>query len=472
MIVLQDGNETLELVLDAATATSALTYYASFVDHKGSPVTDTQIGQSNSLSNGTTAVTLVQAPSQSPTATKRQIKYISVYNGDSSPAVVTTRINDNGTIRVLSRLTLLQGERMEYMADDGFQVRMADGGLRTQATIPYTVTQLKNQIINGNFDIWQRATSRSASTGVIYTADRWLFAAGGSTCAPSRQNFTLGQTDVPGEPRYYHRNVIASVAGANNFVQFAQRIEGVRTFAGQTVTFSFYAKADAAKPISIEFYQSMGTGGSPSADVSGIDVQKITLSTSWQKYSVTANIPSISGKTLGTNNDDCFAVVFWMDSGSTFAARNASLGQQSGTFDFAQVQLEAGSLATSFDVRPLSVELAFCQRYYEKSYDVATVPGTAPVLNGAVSHTVVNLPSASYTVGVQGHYMTRKRAAPTVTFYSTQTGAAGFVRDGSGGADIVPTLVTSGETGFNFQATVATSNQFVVRAHFAADAEL
>ena len=54
----------------------------------------------------------------------------------------------------------------------------------------------------------------------------------------------------------------------------------------------------------------------------------------------------------------------FFDAGSNYNSRTDSLGQQSGTFDIAQVQLEEGSVATPFEVRPIGTELALCQRYY------------------------------------------------------------------------------------------------------------
>jgi len=223
------------------------------------------------------------------------------------------------------------------------------------------VQSFRNKIINGNFDFWQRGTTGTSG----YVADRWFNNVVGSTAAISRQSFTLGQTDVPNEPSYFHRVVVTSVAGASNYGILTQPIESVRTFAGQTATLSFWAKADASKNIVVEFVQSFGTGGSPSSTVDAIGVTTCALTTSWQKFTITANIPSISGKTLGTNNNDYLASSFWFDAGSDFNARINSLGQQSGTFDIAQVQLEAGSVATPFEMRPLGTELALCQRYYQ-----------------------------------------------------------------------------------------------------------
>jgi len=220
----------------------------------------------------------------------------------------------------------------------------------------------RNKIINGNFDFWQRGTSGSSG----YVADRWTTAVGGSTAAISRQSFTLGQTDVPGEPDYYHRTVVTSSAGASNYAITLQRIESVKTLAGQTATLSFWAKADASKNMAVEFTQYFGSGGSPSTQVNAIGVTTIALTTSWQKFTVTVDVPSISGKTLGTNNNDSLGVFFWFDAGSNLDSRTNTLGQQSGTFDIARVQLEAGDVATPFEERPIGAELALCQRYFTK----------------------------------------------------------------------------------------------------------
>jgi len=242
--------------------------------------------------------------------------------------------------------------------------RIIQDGAVTNADLAFDggpLSGMRNAIINGNFDIWQRGTS---FTGFEYGADRWLNVRVGTACTMSRQAFTLGQTDVPGEPTYFCRMAVTSVAGAGNASNLTQRIEDVRTFAGRQVTVSFWAKADAAKPIAIEFAQGFGTGGSPSSQVSGIGVTKVTLSTSWAKYTVTVTLPSISGKTLGSDNNSTLIFRIAFDAGSDFNATTDTLGQQSGTFDIAQVQIEAGPVATPFERRPIGTELALCQRYY------------------------------------------------------------------------------------------------------------
>ncbi len=268
----------------------------------------------------------------------------------------------------------------------------------------------RNAIINGNFDIWQRGTSFNSASSEM-TADRWRVEKIGSTSTITRQPFTLGQTDVPGEPTYFCRLAVTSVTGAGNITILRQYVEGVRTFAGQTVTLSFWAKANATKTIAIEFAQVMGTGGSPSSNTDGIEPTKVTLTTSWQKFTKTVTLPSITGKTLGTNNNDLLEVNFWLDAGSNFNSRTDTLGHQSGTFDFAEVQLEPGPVETPFEIRPIGTELSLCQRYF---YSVCASGSNSGCLNQR-SHT-----SGAYgfTVPQRNFFPVQMRVAPIVTVYT------------------------------------------------------
>jgi hypothetical protein len=304
-------------------------------------------------------------------------------------------------------------------------------GIQTSSINNGPISGFKNAIINGNFDFWQRGTS---FTGNEYGADRWLSTRVGSAQTVTRESFALGQTDVPGEPEYYARSVVSSVAGAGNYALYQQRIEDVRTFAGQQVTLSFWAKADATKNIAIEFTQSFGSGGSPSAEVEAIGSIKKALTTSWQKITQTVTIPSISGKTLGTDNNSYLRILFWFDAGSNFNANTDSLGQQSGTFDIAQVQIEAGPVATEFERRPIGTELALCQRYFEKG-DFAQ---TLPISNVSVT--------ASYFSPV--YFATAKRAVPTITGTSNQgTFGVSSTRIGSFSAGRTDVVANRGNTG-------------------------
>lgn len=282
-------------------------------------------------------------------------------------------------------------------------VTMPAGTFTDAVTVPSLnggpLAGFRNRIINGNFDIWQNGTT---FTGNEYGADQWFHGRVGSTHTVSRQVFTPGQTAVPGEPEFYCRTVVAAVAGAGNYSIQQQRIEDVRAFAGQQTTWRFWAKATTTKTIAVEFVQHFGTGGSPSADVLGIGVAKFSIGTSWQSIPVTVTLPSISGKTLGTDGNDYLGFTIWFDAGSNFNARTANLGQQNGTFDISQVQGEPGPIATPFEQRPVRVELALCQRYRH---------------NGNIYGWGYAGSAGAVRIGVS-YFPVEMRATPTITFPS------------------------------------------------------
>jgi hypothetical protein len=207
----------------------------------------------------------------------------------------------------------------------------------------------RNKIINGNFDIWQRGTS---FTNAGYSADRWFTTADtNSGWTVSRQAFTVGQTEVPNEPTYFLRFAISASNLAGPTIQ--QKIEDVRTFAGKTVTATFYAKVSAGSTFTPGYFRmTQNFGSSGSADAFVIANETLTaLTSSWVKYTYTFNVPSIAGKTIGAGNYVAF--MFRIPDSTTT------------TVDFAQVQVEEGTTATAFEQRPIGTEFALCQRYYE-----------------------------------------------------------------------------------------------------------
>lgn len=202
----------------------------------------------------------------------------------------------------------------------------------------------KNKIINGDFGVWQRGTSFTTGNGAyVYTSDRWVtYFYGNNTTSVTRQSFTAGSAPVAG----YEGQFFTRVNSTNTQVYFAQFIEDVRTFAGQTVTVSFWAKAASAATLTLNLVQQFGSGGSTLVSTS---VNR-SITTSWDRYTWTLNVPSISGKTIGTNSH--------LDLEFVFGTNN--------NLDLWGVQVEAGSVATPFTTATGTIqgELAACQRYY------------------------------------------------------------------------------------------------------------
>ena len=267
-----------------------------------------------------------------------------------------------------------------------------------------------NAIINGAFEINQRGFTSSTATAT-YTFDRWRQDHGGGTVTGSSQAFTLGAAPVAGyEAANFVRTVTAGQSAADHYAVRQQQIESVRSFAGQTVTISFFAKAASGTPkIGVAMTQSFGTGGSPSADLSP-PVGAVTISTSWARYTLTYNVPSISGKTIGTNKNDFLGLELWVSAGSTLATRASSIGIQNNTFDIWGVQLEAGSVANPFrrNANSIQGELAACQRYYQR-INYRAESAFANFSFGA---------AASTTLAVQQIKLTEMRAVPSSIEFS------------------------------------------------------
>ena len=307
----------------------------------------------------------------------------------------------------------------------------------------------RNVIINGNFDIWQRGTSFTA-TG--YTADRWYaIASGTGTTTISQQSFTLGQTDIPNEPKYYLR--IAKSSGATSGDYLSSKNESVRTFAGQATVISFYAKASAATTLTPTIRQNFGTGGSPSS-VNDVAKSDISVTTSWQKFTITHTFDSISGKTLGTSGNDHIELFFNIQNGA------------GDSVDFAQFQWEKGSVATDFEVRPIGEELELCQRYFYKTF----VQSQAPAQNISPGRTVVLNYTGAGSGATSFSFPQIMRATPTMTFYNPYASNSSF-RQWNSSNDYTPSTVDVDEVQiktYYFNGVNITGGHI----NFVADAEL
>ena len=266
----------------------------------------------------------------------------------------------------------------------------------------------KNKIINGDFNTWQRGASFSAISSGQYTSDRWLFQNGGNgTATISREAFTPGAAPIAGYEYPYFLQIATNTVGTSTNFDIAQRIEDVTTFAGQTVTLSFFAKADSTRTIDPFFGQNFGSGGSSSVFTFGTS---ITLTTSWARYTQTFTIPSISGKTIGTS------------SFLTMALRTTPAA--SAVISIFGVQVEAGLVATAFQTASGSIagELALAQRYYYRLNAGASFSrfGAGMAFTSTASQIIVPFPVSMRTrptaleqSGTAGNYATVRANSAT-----------------------------------------------------------
>ncbi|HEL7888193.1 TPA: hypothetical protein UMI76_000346 [Stenotrophomonas maltophilia] len=320
--------------------------------------------------------------------------------------------------------------------------------------------------INGDFSMWQRGTEFGASG---YSADRWYFNAGGGVTSPFlRQNpIPLGAYNTLC-PNWAWVSYTGS-ASASHYVVLEQRIEDVRTFAGNTVvvTFLVFNAGAAGRKIAVEFGQNFGgSGGSPST--SGIGAATYTLAAGVNAITHVVQIPSISGKTLGTTHTGYLILTLWASGGSDFNARNASLGPQTGDVHFAQVQIERAA-ATPFQRRLPAVEMMLCQRYYEKSYDLSSAPGAA-ANPGREAHAMSGVLASTCWATVR--FTQRKRSVPSIVVYPANStgGSPGNVAQNDG--SLVPATVENvGSSGMQV-AWGNSSGKFGGWFHWTADAEI
>jgi hypothetical protein len=320
----------------------------------------------------------------------------------------------------------------------------------------------KNKFINGDFGISQRGTSFSITTDNTYTLDRYAFYGNGSgyTKTVSQQSFTPGTAPVAGYEGTSFCRFAQSVAGTSGtYNLMMQKVENARTFAGQTVTFSMWVKADAARTCFFSVNRNYGSGGS-SQEYSIVTDTNISVTTSWQRFSYTFVMPSVSGKTIGVGS--------FIEMNLNFPNNTAQ------TIDTWGWQLEAGSTATAFQTATGTIqgELAACQRYYEKTYIQGVAPATSTSEGIYVNYTGIDSGGTSVvTVPMQ---VAKRNVSYSAAVY-TSTGTASnwaYARSGASG-NTVMTIDLKSERTFRAYCSVGASWAVVtLNGHWVVDNEL
>jgi hypothetical protein len=350
---------------------------------------------------------------------------------------------------------------------------------------------LKNRLINGSMVIDQRNAGASVSTssgGSAYTLDRWQFQ------WSQTSKFTIQQNAGSVTPPVGFSNYLgitsssAYSVGASDYFFFQQKIEGFNfadlgwgTANAKTVTLSFWVYSSLTGTFGGSLQNSAENRAYPFS-------YSIPVASTWTQISVT-----IAGDTTGTwvgaTNGTGVKVDFGFGVGSAGSASAGSwqagayysatgatsvVGTSGATFYITGVQLEVGSSATGFEYRQYGQELALCQRYFEKSYDMANVAGYTGSngfagcagVQGATTGSEIDAPFYPYKVS--------KRTQPTITFYDL-SGNSGKVRRWNPGVatydNNTASLQSSGEQGFMvFSASGNTAAGIVYQ--FYATAEL
>jgi len=281
----------------------------------------------------------------------------------------------------------------------------------------------RNILINGDFKIWQRATS---STAANYSGpDRWYY---GNAGTYSRS------TDVPsGEGFQYSNNV--KVTAATSYGVTAQRIEAVncKHLVGKTVTASFWLKTISGSTYMTCILYRANTEDGHNSGVTVIESKTFTgVTGTWTYYTLTwSNLPSET-----TNGLQLY--FFSADAGTDPEYRITG------------IQLEVGEQATPFEHRSFGEEFDLCLRYYEKSsaYGEAEDSTAGPNIYG-----VVGMAGSASSVGNNDaamiHWQKPKRATPTLVFYDAvgNSGKLSYAEAGVGRVDNI--AIRSSNIGVN-----------------------
>ena len=203
----------------------------------------------------------------------------------------------------------------------------------------------RNLLINGGFDVWQRGTSATHSTtsgyGKYIAADRWSVYYTGTKL--EAKEYTINN-------EFKHAMRITSTTG--NTVYAYQTIEGGSTLSNQTLTYSYWARANRVAVISGNNTWRYGgvNSDTPVYNVAGpASLNSHHVDTEWRKITHTVTlINDSSGPSFGRH-------LFFLLSLDDPATND--------WLEVAEVQLELGKVATPFEHRSYGEELALCQRY-------------------------------------------------------------------------------------------------------------
>jgi len=336
----------------------------------------------------------------------------------------------------------------------------------------------KNRLINGAMLIAQRGTT-ATSTNLWYPADRFRLAVSNS----SKVNLSQSTTAPTGFVNsILATSLAATTVGSTDAYEISQQIEGYNiadlgwgTASAKTVTLSFWVRSSLTGTFGGVFENSGNTRAYPFS-------YTISAANTWEQKTIT-----VAGDTSGTwltDNSRGIIIRWSLGVGSTYlntanawvagdyysvTGETKLVATNGATWYITGTQLEVGSTATSFDYRPYGTELALCQRYYCKSYQIETAPTTSTT-SGCYG---VIAGATTLLFGGGNKWPVQMRATPTVTIYS-QTGTSGKLTV-SGGSDIGTSVVS--ETPSQFGAVgISAASGFTTGSwyygHFVATAEL
>jgi len=269
------------------------------------------------------------------------------------------------------------------------------------ATATTDNTMGRNRIINGDMRIDQRNAGAAVTDAIAFPVDR-MRVTHTTDGAYSAQQDSSAPDGFVNSLKFTTTTADASLTTTQN-LSFLQRIEGYNfadlnwgTANAKTVTLSFWVRSSLTGTFGGSLRNSAGDRSYPFT-------YTISSADTWEQKSVT-----IAGDTSGTwltTNGIGIQVTFGLGSGpdrtgtaGSWASSNyvsatgavSVIGTLNATWYITGVQLEAGSVATSFERRSYGQELALCQRYYYKNFPALSNACIGWGFNGSTTLAVVN----------------------------------------------------------------------------------
>jgi hypothetical protein len=339
----------------------------------------------------------------------------------------------------------------------------------------------KNAVINGDFNIWQRGVSFVSVIDQQYTADRWLYAKSGAMVHDISRSTDVPAVAQSGRAFNYSLLIdcqtIDNSISATDFCVIEQRIEGYNflPITQRPLTLSFWVKATK---IGIHCAYIKNTGG----DRAYVAEFTINASDAWEFKTISFPATPSAGTWNYVNGIGLF-VGFTLACGSNLQTtpnawqNNGAIGSTNqvnacdnaaNNFKICGVQLEAGSVPTSFEQRNVQQEIILCQRYFRKTYEHDTALGSTTTV-GAEGSISLNT-GDFYDYGIRS-FNVEMRVAPSLTIYNPVGGTTSQIRDISGSVNRTSVVSNISNKGYRMNSASMTVNAAHLW-HYAASAEL
>ncbi len=212
-----------------------------------------------------------------------------------------------------------------------------------------------NFILNAQFRLFKSSSITLDETSIKNIAYLWDFEKS-NTSGTDTATLTEFPTnlDVEGTPTYYVNYACTSAGTGESYKDFVYTIPDVNTFQNKTIRFSLLARETSGAPITIEFKQYFGSGGSADVDAT---LATFTLTPVFTKYSSSAyTVPSVSGKTIGSGSYIQLRIRMPLNSISSVDFTNAQLNLGTDIYTFKQLEYERNVAETIGSLLPIPTD--------------------------------------------------------------------------------------------------------------------